>query len=54
VSDGNGGTAIATVNVTVTPVNDAPLATDDITSTNEDTPITVNVVANDTDVRTTP
>jgi hypothetical protein len=50
VSDGNGGTAIATVNLTVTPVNDAPLATDDITSTNEDTPITVNVVANDTDV----
>ena len=29
VSDGNGGTDTATVNVTVNPVNDAPVATDD-------------------------
>jgi hypothetical protein len=50
VSDGNGGTATATVNVTVTPVNDAPVAADDSATINEDTPVTVNVVANDTDV----
>jgi len=29
VSDGNGGTATATVNITITPVNDAPVAVDD-------------------------
>ncbi|MGE4317626.1 MAG: retention module-containing protein [Deferribacterales bacterium] len=28
ISDGNGGTSTATVNITVTPVNDAPIATD--------------------------
>ena len=50
VSDGNGGTDTATVNVTVNPVNDAPVAADDSATTDEDTPVTVNVVANDTDV----
>ena len=49
-SDGNGGAAIATVNVTVTPVNDAPVANNDSAATDEDTPVTVNVVANDSDV----
>ncbi len=39
----------ATVTVTVTPVNDPPVANDDSGSTNEDTPVTVDVVANDTD-----
>ncbi|MDV7214325.1 Ig-like domain-containing protein, partial [Azotobacter beijerinckii] len=29
LSDGNGGTDTATVSVTVTPVNDAPVAADD-------------------------
>ena len=50
VSDGNGGTDTATVNVTVNPVNDAPVANNDSATTDEDTPVTVNVVANDTDV----
>jgi|GEM_PF-265352 len=50
VSDGNGGTATATVNVTVTPVNDAPMANNDTATTTEDTAVTVNVLANDSDV----
>ncbi|MGE0118721.1 MAG: tandem-95 repeat protein [Dongiaceae bacterium] len=53
VSDGNGGTSIATVNVTVNPVNDAPVANADIVSTNEDTALTIPVatlLGNDTDV----
>jgi hypothetical protein len=50
VSDGNGGTDTATVNVSVTCVNDAPVANDDSASTDEDTPVTIYVLANDTDV----
>ena len=50
VSDGNGGTSAATVNVSVNAVNDAPVANNDIATTNEDTPVTVNVVSNDSDV----
>jgi DNA/RNA endonuclease G (NUC1) len=42
--------ASATVNVTVNSVNDNPAAVDDAASTDEDTPVTVDVVANDTDV----
>ena len=34
ISDGNGGLATATVNVSVTPVNDAPVASDDTGTTN--------------------
>ena len=40
---------VATVNITVNSVNDAPVANDDFTSTNEDTPVVIDVVANDTD-----
>src|SRR5207249_2313736 len=40
----------ATVSVTVTPVNDAPVANNDSATTNEDTSVDVNVLANDTDV----
>jgi large repetitive protein len=50
ISDGNGGTATATVNVTVAPVNDAPVANPSTASTNEDTPVNVPVLANDSDV----
>jgi large repetitive protein len=50
ISDGNGGTATATVNVTVAPVNDAPVANPSTAVTNEDTPVNVPVLANDTDV----
>ena len=39
ISDGNGSTATATVNITVNPVNDAPVALDDGYATIEDTPL---------------
>jgi CshA-type fibril repeat protein len=39
----------ATINVTVAPVNDAPVAINDSNTTDEDTPFTIAVTANDTD-----
>jgi len=42
--------ATATVNITVTPLNDAPLAVDDAETTPEDTPINSDVTPNDSDV----
>ncbi|MDF4330681.1 tandem-95 repeat protein, partial [Vibrio parahaemolyticus] len=39
-----------TVNVDVTPVNDAPVAKADTAVTDEDTPVTIDVLPNDTDV----
>ncbi len=56
VSDGNGGTDTITVNVTVTAVNDAPVAVDDTGTTPEDTPLVITastLKANDTDVDNT-
>jgi gliding motility-associated-like protein len=51
VNDNSGATSnTATVTINVTPVNDAPVANNDSASTNEDTPVTVNVCSNDTDV----
>src|SRR5690606_12818419 len=50
ISDGNGGTATATVAITVAPVNDAPVAADDSASTDEDTSLVIAVLANDGDV----
>jgi hypothetical protein len=53
VSDGNGGTATALVEVTVTPVNDAPVAVVDVVTTDEDIPLTTaaaTLAANDIDV----
>ena len=50
VSDGQGGTATATVTITVLPLNDPPVAVLDIVSTNEDTPVTTDVLANDFDI----
>jgi len=44
-TDNNGDTSTATVNVTV---NDVPSTVDDTETTNEDTPITIAVLANDT------
>ncbi|NHQ88221.1 retention module-containing protein, partial [Iodobacter sp. HSC-16F04] len=49
VNDGKGGTAIITVNVTVDPVNDAPVGTNQAITTPEDTPITGKLVATDKD-----
>ncbi|ELY1987495.1 tandem-95 repeat protein, partial [Vibrio harveyi] len=48
VSDGQ-LTDDATVAVTVNPVNDAPVAVDDTVTTDEDTAVTIDVLANDSD-----
>lgn len=50
INDGNGKTNSATVTVIVNPVNDAPVAMDDITSTDEDTPVDIFVLPNDSDI----
>jgi hypothetical protein len=50
VSDGNGGTDTATVTVTITAVNDAPVTVDDSATTLAETPVTIQVRTNDTDV----
>ncbi|MCZ2489847.1 tandem-95 repeat protein [Aquirufa antheringensis] len=50
ISDGNGGTASANLAITVTAVNDTPMAVnDDNITTPEDTVLTGNVLSNDTD-----
>ena len=52
IGDGNGGFDRATVNVTVRPVNDAPVAQNDAYNTDEDQQLTVGapgVLENDTD-----
>ncbi|MXW66516.1 MAG: tandem-95 repeat protein [Gemmatimonadales bacterium] len=49
-ADGKGGTGVAEVVVVVVAVNDAPVALADTAATNEDEPVTVDVLANDTDV----
>ncbi|MES9994162.1 MAG: Ig-like domain-containing protein [Candidatus Thiodiazotropha sp.] len=49
IDDGNGGTDTATVTVTVAAVNDAPVAADDAVGTDEDAPVTVDVLPNDSD-----
>ena len=51
VSDGD-LTASATVTVTVNPVNDAPVAVIDSATTDEGNPVTIDVLANDSDVDT--
>jgi VCBS repeat-containing protein len=56
-NDGGADSNTATVSITVNAVNDAPVATGDAYSTNEDTPLTVSapgVLNNDTDVEGTP
>ncbi len=54
VEDGNGGSATATVNITVTestssPGNTAPVAVNDSSTLQEDSQLTLNVLANDSD-----
>ena len=52
ITDGAGGTTTATVNLTVTPVNDTPVAVADSKAITEDTapnPVSGNVLTNDTD-----
>ncbi len=52
VSDGEAAPVKGTVNVTVTQVNDAPVAEDDTASVNEGGTIDIDVLANDHDVDT--
>lgn len=49
ISDGNGSTDTATVAVTINATEDVPDAIDDKATTDEDTAVKVNVLANDTD-----
>src|SRR5882724_3172895 len=53
-NDGTVDSNVATVAVTVTPVNDPPVAVDDSVTTAEDTPILVPMLANDTDTENDP
>src|SRR6185312_14330587 len=48
-SDGTADSNVATVAITVSAVNDAPVAVDDVATTSEDAAVTGNVLANDTD-----
>ncbi|MBM2221137.1 Hint domain-containing protein [Sulfitobacter pseudonitzschiae] len=50
VQDGNGGEDTGEAVVTVNPVNDDPVAVDDTATTDENTAVTIDVLANDTDV----
>ena len=49
IADLGGLTDSADVALTITPVNDLPVAVDDAVSTDEDTAVTIPVLANDTD-----
>ncbi|MCJ8270495.1 MAG: tandem-95 repeat protein, partial [Psychrosphaera sp.] len=49
LDDGNAGSSTGTVTVTVTSVNDVPVAVNDAITGNEDARIIVDVLANDTD-----
>ncbi|MBP2281023.1 CshA-type fibril repeat protein/VCBS repeat-containing protein [Psychrobacter sp. PL19] len=50
VTDSKGGSVSTTLDITVTPVNDAPVVAPEVTTTLEDTSIIGNVLSNDTDV----
>ncbi len=54
VNDGLLDSNVATINLNVTPVNDASVANNDSVATAEDTPLTINVLGNDTDVENDP
>jgi hypothetical protein len=49
-NDGQLDSNVATVTITVNPVNDAPIANDDTATTPVDTPVDIDVLANDVDV----
>ena len=50
IRDPLGNTATGTVNLTINPVNDVPIATNDTSIVNEDSSITISILSNDTDV----
>lgn len=49
ISDGNGGTDTGSINITINPVNDVPIASDDTATLSQDTSVLVDALANDTD-----
>ena len=49
VADGNGGTDVAGVSINVSGGNAPPVAADDAVTTDTDTPVKIDVLANDTD-----
>jgi Ca2+-binding RTX toxin-like protein/uncharacterized protein affecting Mg2+/Co2+ transport len=49
MSDAAGATSTSTVTVTITGTNDGPVAVADISSTDEDSAVTIDVLTNDTD-----
>ncbi|NIN12284.1 MAG: tandem-95 repeat protein, partial [Gemmatimonadales bacterium] len=49
-NDGLADSNVATVTITVSAVNDPPVAMGDSASTSQDTPVTISVLANDSDV----
>jgi VCBS repeat-containing protein len=56
-NDGSADSSFATVTITIAPVNDAPVANNDSSSTDEDTPLNVGapgVLGNDTDTESSP
>lgn len=50
VNDGAADSEPGTIRISVTPVNDPPVANDDEIVTKEDTPVTIDVLANDTEL----
>jgi VCBS repeat-containing protein len=50
VKDGSLDSNVATLVLTVTPVNDVPVAVNDTASTLQDHPLVINVLANDSDI----
>jgi len=52
-NDGSADSNVAIVTITVSPVNDAPVAVDDYATTTKNTPIIINILANDYDVDST-
>ncbi len=53
-NDGQLDSNVATVAITVNPVNDAPTAVNDTVVTNEDTAVILNILANDSDPENAP
>jgi gliding motility-associated-like protein len=54
ISDVKGGLSSSTLDITITPVNDAPMATDDTGVVKANTPLSGNVILNDSDPEGSP
>jgi hypothetical protein len=50
VNDGTADSNVATIVLTVTPVNHAPVAVNDTAATDQGVPVTIDVLANDSDI----